>query len=171
MLSMGAKHRFTTPYVPWCNGTVESVCKYVLRVMHVFCSEARVPEAKWPCAVSAILSIVINSTSRRLGSRAPITVHAGMEPGNLLFLALKVAKSRKTKSLDETKVLQKLGVDSSLFTIASIHKKLSRTVSNVRKQAVEHHNSKRHVVSYKSVVEHYLVVARTKVTKTKICTN
>ncbi len=28
------KHLFSTVYAPWSNGTVESVCKEVLRVMH-----------------------------------------------------------------------------------------------------------------------------------------
>lgn len=32
--SMGSKHRLSTAYVPWSNGTVEAVCKDVLRIIH-----------------------------------------------------------------------------------------------------------------------------------------
>ncbi len=72
--SLGVKQRFSTVYAPWSNGTVESVCKEVLRVMHAFNSETRTPEADWPTTVQAIQSIINNSPSRRLGGRAPITV-------------------------------------------------------------------------------------------------
>lgn len=89
-----AKHRFSTPYVPWSNGTIESVCREVLRVMHDFNAEARIPETEMPRSVPAIQSIINNSPSRRLGNRAPITVHTGMEAGNPLRFAFTEAKLR-----------------------------------------------------------------------------
>ena len=66
---MGDKHRFSTSYVPWSNGTVESVCKEVLRAMHVVNAEFNVAEADWTDTVPAIQSIINNSPSRRLGGR------------------------------------------------------------------------------------------------------
>ena len=86
--SLGAKHNFSTPYVPWSNGTVESVCKQALRVMHAFMSEFKVTETDWPSTVPAIQSIINNSPSRRLNNKAPITVHTGMHSGNPLNLSL-----------------------------------------------------------------------------------
>lgn len=82
--SMGAKHRLPTACVPWSNGTVEAVCKEVLRVMHVFSLEFDVSEADWTKMIPAIQSIVNNSLSRRLGGRASISVHTRMSPGNAL---------------------------------------------------------------------------------------
>ena len=86
--SFGARHRFSTAYVSSPNGKVESVCKQVLRVPRAICSEFNVEETDWTKSVSAVQSIINNSPSRRLGNRAPITVHTGMDPVNPLHLAL-----------------------------------------------------------------------------------
>ncbi len=45
------------------NGTVESVCKEVLRVTHAFNPETRTREADWPTTVQEIQSIINNSPS------------------------------------------------------------------------------------------------------------
>lgn len=34
--AMGVKNLFSTAYAPWSNGTVEVVCKQLLRVMRAF---------------------------------------------------------------------------------------------------------------------------------------
>ena len=39
--SLGAKHKFYMQYLPWLNGTVESVCRQVLRIVRAFCGEFR----------------------------------------------------------------------------------------------------------------------------------
>ena len=62
--TLGARHRFSTAYVPWSNGTVESFCKEVLRVLHALSTEMRVPETDWPSVVPALQSIINNSPSR-----------------------------------------------------------------------------------------------------------
>jgi len=46
--SFGAKHRFSNAYAPWSKGTVESVCKEVLRIMRAFNTEMKKPEVDWP---------------------------------------------------------------------------------------------------------------------------
>lgn len=42
--SFSARYRFSTAYVPWSNGTVESVCKQVLRVLRAIGSEFKIEE-------------------------------------------------------------------------------------------------------------------------------
>ncbi len=99
--SFGVKHRFSTVYAPWSNGTVESDFKEVLRVMHAFNSETLTPEADWPDSVPAIQSIINNSPSRRLGGRAPITVHTGMPSGNPLTVALTDCNIQDVETTDQ----------------------------------------------------------------------
>ena len=99
--SIGANHRFSTVYAPWSNGTVESVCKEVLRVMHALCAEMKIPETEWPRIVPAIQSIVNNSPARRLKNKAPITVHTGMTSGNPLTVALSTMGIRDVSSIDQ----------------------------------------------------------------------
>ena len=169
--SLGAKHRFSTAYVPWSNGTVEAVCKEVLRVMHALSAELRIPEAEWTKTVPAIQSIINNSPSRRLGNRAPITVHTGMEPGNPLLIALQTMNVRDVSSVGEAEVIQKLEVDSMLKALDEMHKEVASTLEGARGKAVDCHNRKTHVRPYNPSVGDYVVVARTKGPKTKMSAN
>ncbi len=168
--SLGVKHRFSTVYAPWSNGTVESVCKEVLRVMHAFNSETRTPEADWPTTVQAIQNIINNSPSRRLGRRAPITVYTGMPSGNPLPVARFGFKTRNVRSIDQARLQQKMNVDALLETLDQMHKDVDSSLSTSRKQAVERHNAKTHVVPYKPTVGDYVVVARTQGPRTKMST-
>lgn len=86
--SLGIKHSFSTPYVPWSNGTVEAVCKPVLRIMRAFSTKFKIHESDCPSTVPSIQNIINNTLSRRLGNKAPITVHTGMKSGNPQNLAL-----------------------------------------------------------------------------------
>lgn len=90
--SMVARHRFPTAYVSWSNGTFEAVFKDVLLIMHSVSTEFNVTEADWEKTVPAVQSIMKNSPSRRLGGRAPITVHTCMDFGNPLKVSLSTLK-------------------------------------------------------------------------------
>lgn len=169
--SLGAKHSFSTPYVPWSNGTVEAVCKQVLRVMHAFMSEYRIPEADWQTCVPAIQSIINNAPSRRLGNRAPIAVHTGMEPGNPLHIALQSINYVDATSVDEVRQMQTLRIEELQQSLDNMHKEVSRILSDSRKKAVERHNARTHVYPCNPIVGDYVVVARHRGPKTKMSAN
>lgn len=63
-LAIGYKHRFSTAYVPWSNGTVQSVCKYFLLVMRALCAELRIPRPDWHKVVLSIHKVINSSPSR-----------------------------------------------------------------------------------------------------------
>lgn len=77
-------------------------------------SIAHISRTEWPRAVPAIQAIINKSPSRRLGGRAPITVHSGMQPGNPLTVALTTSKVTDVESLDHATTLQKLKIDDML---------------------------------------------------------
>ncbi len=131
--SLGAKHNFSTPYVPWSNGTVEAVCKQVIRVMCAFSAEFKIAEADWSTTVPAIQSIINNTPARRLGGRAPITVHTGMDSGNPLNLALSSICYNPVGSIDQARAIQKLKIDDLQKSLDSMHKEVSATLSEYRK--------------------------------------
>ncbi len=108
--SLGVKHRFFTVYAPWSNGTVESVCKEGLRVMHAFNSETLAPEAYRPYSVPAIQSIINNSPSRRLRGRAPITAHTGILPGTLSPWPMTDCNIQGMETIGQAGILQKLNI-------------------------------------------------------------
>lgn len=148
-LSLAEKPRFSTPYVLWSNGTVQSVLQEILRVMHVFNAEARISKAEWPRSVQAIHSIIINSPARRLGNRAFSTLHIGTKADNPLRLALSVVKIKNVNLVDHTRLLQKMKIDKVNKALESVHKEVNETLTTVHRQAIEHHNFKTHVVPYK----------------------
>jgi len=169
--SLGAKQRFSTAYVPWSNGTVESVCKQVLRVMRALSAELRIPETDWTKTVQSIQAIINNSPSRRLGNRAPITVHTGMESGNPLTVALQSMEIRNADSIDQVRTLQNLKVDDMLHSLDNMHKSVSETLSDSRIQAVDRHNRRTHVRPCNPSVGDYVVFARTRGPRTKMSAN
>lgn len=140
-ISLGANHRFSTAYVPSSNGTVEAVCKQVLRGLRAFSSEFGVPESLWTKTVLAIQSIINNS----LGNRAPLTVHTGMSSGNPLSVALTTIGFKNIDSVNEVRSIRALNIDELLSSLDILHKEVSSEVSQSCKKAVDAHNAKTHV--------------------------
>lgn len=169
--SLGAKHNFSTPYVPWSNGTVEAVCKQVLRVMRALSVEFKIPESDWPTIVPAIQSIINNTPARRLGNRSPLTVHTGMESGNPLHLAMTAIKFEDATSVDEVQFMQSLKIEELQQSLQVMHQDVSTSLMESRRKSVERHNARTGVYPYNPIVGDYVVVARTKGPRTKMSAN
>lgn len=169
--SLGAKHNFSTPYVPWSNGTVESVCKKFLRVMRAFSAEFQIPESDWPSTVPAIQSIINNTPTRRLGNRSPTAVHTCMKSGNHLHLAMTTVKYDDVSSVDVVRVLQNLKIENLLESLNNMHMSVNEMLSESRKNVIERHNARTGVYPCNPVKGDYVVVARTKDSRTKMSAN
>ncbi len=91
-------------------------------------------EADWPKSVPAIQSIINNSPSRRLGGRAPVTVHTGMPSRNPLTVALIDCNIQGVESIDQARLQHKLNTDESLD---KIHKDADQTLTASRKSVAE----------------------------------
>ena len=48
-------HHFTTAYSPWANGSVERVCREVLRATKALCSEWKLAPRDWPAVTECAL--------------------------------------------------------------------------------------------------------------------
>jgi len=93
-------HHLTTPYCPQSNGTVETVCREVLRVLRALSSEFRLKETEWPTVVP-ILQTILNHTKRSgLGNRAPITAFMGLPADNPLRTLLPADRPQQVQSID-----------------------------------------------------------------------
>ena len=95
---------------------------------------------------------VNNSPSRRLGGRAPITVHTGMPSGNPLTVVLTAWNVRNVQSFSQAQPLQKRNINLRLNSLDKIHKDVGDSLSDTRRKYVKRHNKKTHVVPYKSIV-------------------
>ena len=72
------KHHFTHPYTPWANGTVEVVCREVLRCLRALLAEFRLGQKEWPRVLPIVQSVLNNSPLKRIKGKAPITAFTGL---------------------------------------------------------------------------------------------
>lgn len=121
-IAMDAKHRFSTAFVSWSMGTVETMCSKVLRIMHVVSTEPDVPKADWTETLPAIQSLISKSPFRRLGGRAPTTAHTVMSPENPFLAASSLLKNTDVGNFDQMSVLQRLEVDRLLMRLDEMHR-------------------------------------------------
>lgn len=105
--SLGAKHRFSTAYVLWSNGTVEYVCKEALRVMYAFITYFRIPD---------------NYTSHLLGNLAPITVHANIDRGSPITVELSYYTAMDVSYIDQVSFMQKIASDKLIESLDKMNK-------------------------------------------------
>jgi hypothetical protein len=82
-----AKHHVTTANCPWCNGTIESVCKQVIHAFGTVLSELKYAD-EWPEVINMVQSVLNNSLSTRLKKRTPMQVFTGHAKTKPLALIL-----------------------------------------------------------------------------------
>lgn len=131
----------------------------------------KVPETEWPATVAAVPSLIKYSPSRRLGGRAPIIVHTGMDCGNPLSVDLTVSESRGVSNLDEARLIQELNIDSLFSSLDEMHRDVFVQLDATRLGAIERHNRKTHIVPYNPCTGDFVVIARMHGPRTKISAN
>ena len=78
--AMRLQHKFTFPYSPWSNGTVERVNKEIIRLLRSFCGEFRVRPERW-VDVLPLVQYALNTTKyQSLGGVSPAEIVTGREP-------------------------------------------------------------------------------------------
>jgi hypothetical protein len=70
--ALGTQHTFTVAYSPWSNGTVEVVCREVLRALRALISELHLQFKHWPSVVPILQSMLNNQPADRLKGMAPV---------------------------------------------------------------------------------------------------
>ena len=64
-----SRHHFTTAYSPWANGSVERVCRELLRACRALCSEWKLAPKDWSAVIESVQSILNHAHLKRLGLR------------------------------------------------------------------------------------------------------
>lgn len=86
-------------------------------------------------------------------------------------LTLESVNAKQAASIGEARLKQKLKVNDLYSTLKTKHTEASESLVKTRRQALEKHNSKSHIVPYKPTVVEYVVVASTKSPRTNMFAN
>ena len=157
---LNTHHHFTTAYHPQSNGTVEVVCREVLRVARALLSEYQLGGAEWPRSLHTIQRVLNHSPSPKLGSvTAPITAFTMQQPDNTLnFLVDEVSEATTIKTLTMVKARQLMQLHTLQDAMDSMHKSVVLTATKARADAVARHNAQTNVQSTNFTVGDYVLV-------------
>ena len=158
--NLNTHHHFTTAYHPQSNGTVEVVCREVLRVARTLLSEYQLGGAEWPRFLPTIQRVLNHSPSPKLGSNtAPITAFTMQPPDNMLnFLVEEVSESKQLKTLPLVKAHQRMQLHTLQDAMESMHKSVVQTATKARADAVARHNAKTNVQSTNFSIGDFVLV-------------
>lgn len=156
--SLQSQHHFTLPYCPWSNGTVEVVCRELLRAMRALLSELQMPQRCWPQILPLVQSVLNNSILSRLGNRSPTTVFTGQSPESPL-LSVKETQSTLTniKTVSEARTRQLLKIRQLETAMQSMHRDVTLRVTKKREAAVISHNRRTGVREVNFTVGDYVL--------------
>ena len=157
--AMHSQHHFTTPYCPQGNGTVETVCKEVLRACRALLSEFRMRELDWPHVYRLVQSMLNHTKRPSLGNVAPITAFTGMPPDNPL-LSILPPDIAQPQSLEFIRAQKVMKIDCLVAAVDQVHKKVAKTRTRKRRQSVKAHNAKTHVQEINLDAGDYVLVAQ-----------
>ena len=144
-------HHFTTPYSPWANGTVERICKEVLRSTTALLSEWKLGPRDWPAVTECVQSVLNHSPLKRLGLRkrstpnvfrTPLEVFTGHIPLRPLLRAMPFEQYKRAHSLDEVRLQQILHIDELQHAMENMHREVATRSNHSRRRSVEAHNRK-----------------------------
>ena len=133
-------HHFTIAYSPWSNGTVESLCQEVLRVLTAIRSERRLAPHDWPQLIGTVQTAINEAPVVRLGKRedgtyrTPLEVMTGIRPRRNYF------KHENIEFLQGDKA--ECSIATLLTALEKVHKEVSESVQKERDAQRRIHNSR-----------------------------
>jgi hypothetical protein len=115
------------------NGTVEVVCRQVLKALRKLCSEFKLSFQEWPKVLHVVQSVLNNASSSKLRGNFPLTVFASMPAGNPITMVLPKEHVEST-SLELLKAEQSVNVAELQSAVAEIHKAVSPQADRLREK-------------------------------------
>lgn len=140
--ALKAEHHFTTAYCPWANGTVEVVCRELLRATRAILSEFQYPSKSWPTVLPIVQSALNNSPSRRLNGKCPLTAFTGLPQSTPMLTIKNEASIPAVKTLDLIRADQLLNIDRIQTSLDNMHKSVQESSERARQAAISAHNMK-----------------------------
>lgn len=112
--NLNASHHFTTACCPWANGSIERICREVIRACRALLSEMKLSPLKWPAISESVQCILNQAPLRRSGARknepgiyrTPLEVFTGHRPMRSLIRALPIHEYKNVDTIDSARAIQ-----------------------------------------------------------------
>lgn len=151
-------HHFTTPHAPQGNGSIERICREVLRCCRSLLSELRMKPDEWPIILPMIQSVLNHSPRRSLNNMAPITLFTGQPAENALELIFRPSTAKVT-TFDNVKTLRTIQNTQVLEALDGMHREVFQRRTKDREAQIKIHNSKTNVQMANFDVGDFVLVA------------
>ena len=127
------KHHFTLAYCPWSNGTIERVNRDIKSLLKILERESRGKASDWPYVLPAVMSVLNNTPSERLGGFAPKEVYMGLPKYNPFTMLYSPHFSDISPMPLESDDFIK-ATDALTASLAEMHKKIEITKAKRQKR-------------------------------------
>ena len=155
----GINHHFTIAYSPWANGTVERLCREVLRTTRALLAERKWAEEDWPAVVSTVQSALNEAPVRRLGTRSdgtyrtPLEVMTGIRPN-------RATPSPTAHCSALSSEARKTLIESLQESLEHMHRDVKTRTDKERHRARAQHNKKTNVRPVNIAIGDFVMVRR-----------
>jgi hypothetical protein len=166
-------HHFTLPYTPWGNGTVEVVCRELLRCLKVLGFEFKPPFKAWPSLLPMVQSGLNNTILPRLENRTSTEVFLGLPTSTPLETVVRQgAQKPLVLHMSDLRARQLLQMVQLQTAVEKMHKLVHALTSKDRTTRVALHNAHTGVRPVNFAVGDYVlraVLTKERGRKTDIC--
>lgn len=153
-----SSHHFTLAYCPWSNGTVEVVCREMLRATRALLSEFQLPHNAWPSILPVVQSALNNTILKRLANRCPLTAFTGLPQDTPLSSIIRKSNEIvKVHSVDIVKATRIANLKTLHSSLESMHKEVAEAASRKRESAVSSHFRKTNVQTVNFIEGDYVL--------------
>lgn len=151
-------HHFTLAYCPWSNGTVEVVCRELLRASRALLFEFKLSAKRWPSVFPLVQYYLNNSILPRLGDRCPLTAFSGHpQDSPLSCILLESEETVIVQTIEDVRKAQAINISRVQDFIESMHRDVKERSDKKKKAAIESHNRKTNVRSVNFTLGDYVL--------------
>lgn len=141
-----SSHHFTLAYTPWTNGTVEVVCRELLRTLKALTSEYQLSQKDWVSVLPVVQSVLNNSPLQRMNGHCPLTVFTGLPQDTpLTTIKTKGTKPIKLRTISEVRIRQLKEFDALQSSLEGMHRYIKPATDKKRAASISRHNRKTNV--------------------------
>lgn len=157
--TLRSQHHFTTANTPWANGTIERVCREVLRAVRALLSEFKLRTTQWTEVHRIVQSVLNNTPSPHRNNIEPVTAFTGLPAGTPL-LSISPRPPAEELSITEIRARQLMQMESLRTSMDAVHKQIHDTARSRREQQRNSIRKKRSVHTVNFALGDYVLVAK-----------